>query len=222
MFVNDHAFSDVIFVGEKGEIKMNSRIMGYARVSSKSQNLDRQIVQLEKYVQRENIIIDKASGENLNREGYQALKGPLGLREGDTLVIVSLDRLSRNKNDIKNELEWFREHKVILMVLDIPTTLISVPEGQEWIREMINNIIIEVISSIAEQERITIRQRQREGIEAARAKGKHLGRPKLSKPPEWDRYYLLWKDGEITAVEAMKILGLKKSSFYKFVKQENG
>lgn len=199
---------------------MNNRIMGYARVSSKNQNLDRQIIQLEKHVPHENIVVDKASGENLDREGYQALKGPLGLREGDTLVITSLDRLSRNKTDIKKELEWFQSNKVILLVLDIPTTLIAVPEGQEWIRDMINNIIIEVVSSIAEQERITIRQRQREGIDAAKANGKHLGRPKLVKPSEWDKYYSLWKEGAITAVETMKILGLKKSSFYKLVKLE--
>lgn len=199
---------------------MSEKVMGYARVSSKSQNLDRQITRLELYVDREHIVVDKASGKDLEREGYQALKGPLGLREGDTLVIVSLDRLSRNKSDIKRELEWFREHKVNLMILDLPTTMISLPEGQEWIRDMINNIIIEVVSSIAEQERVAIRQRQQEGIAVAKAKGKHLGRPKLTKPPEWDKYYLLWSKGEIKSIDVIRILNMKKSSFYKLVKQE--
>lgn len=99
----------------------------------------------------------------------------MGLREGDTLIITSLDRLSRNKEDIKNELQWFQKKKVRLKILDLPTSLIEVPDGQQWIIEMIQNILIEVLSSIAEQERITIRKRQKEGIEAAKAKGKYLG-----------------------------------------------
>lgn len=198
---------------------MSGKIMGYARVSSTSQNLDRQIAELEKYVEPSNIVVDKASGKDLNRDGFQALKGPLGLRKGDTLIIKSLDRLSRNKSDIKNELEWFKENQVALQIIDLPTTMLNLPQGQEWIRDMINNIIIEVMSSIAEQERITIRQRQREGIDIAKAKGKHLGRPKLEKPDEWDKYYDMWQRGDITAKRMMTILGLKKSSFYKLVKE---
>ena len=99
----------------------------------------------------------------------------MGIREGDTLIITSLDRLSRNKEDIKNELQWFQKKKVRLKILDLPTSLIEVPDGQQWIIEMIQNILIEVLSSIAEQERLTIRRRQKEGIEAAKAKGKYLG-----------------------------------------------
>lgn len=137
---------------------MNGRSFGYARVSTKEQNLDRQLLALEKYVERESILIDKASGKDTNRESYQALKGALGIREGDTLYITSLDRLSRNKQDIRQELEWFREKKVRLKILDLPTSLVEVPEGQEWILEMITNILVEVLSSIAEQERLTIRK----------------------------------------------------------------
>lgn len=86
------------------------RVMGYARVSSSGQNLSRQIDAIKKYVPEENIIVDKASGKDLNRAGYQALKGPLGLRPGDILIIKSLDRLSRNKEEMKQELQWFRNH----------------------------------------------------------------------------------------------------------------
>lgn len=204
----------------EGESHMSERVMGYARVSSTSQNLDRQISELEKYVEKGNIVIDKASGKDLNRDGFQALKGPLGLRKGDTLIIKSLDRLSRNKGDIKNELEWFKQNQIRLQILDLPTTMIQLPKGQEWIRDMINNIIIEVMSSIAEQERITIRQRQREGIDVAKAKGKHMGRPKLEKPTEWEKYYDMWKKGEITAKKVMDILDLRKTSFYRLVKEE--
>ena len=197
----------------------SGKIMGYARVSSTEQNLDRQIIALSEYVSEDCIVVDKASGKNLERPGYQALKGLFGLRDGDTLYVMSLDRLSRNKNDIKGELQWFRDHKIRLKVLDLPTTLIDVPEGQEWIMEMVTNILIEVLASIAEQERIAIRKRQREGIDAAKKKGKHLGRPKVSAPENWDKVMMQWKQGEITAKEAMRLIGLKRSSFYKLTKE---
>lgn len=199
---------------------MDGKKMAYARVSSTSQNLARQLEELKHYVEESNIVVDKASGKDLNRTGFQALKGPLGLRKGDTLVIKSLDRLSRNKADIKNELEWFKENQVNLQILDLPTTMIQLPKGQEWIRDMINNIIIEVMSSIAEQERLTIRQRQREGIDVAKRQGKHMGRPRLEKPSEWDKYYGMWKAGSITAKKVMEMLDLKKTSFYNLVQNE--
>ena len=194
-------------------------VMGYARVSSKEQNLDRQIMQLKEYVPEENIIVDKASGENFQREGYQALKGVLGLRRGDILVITSLDRLSRSKADTKKELQWFKEEGVRLKILDLPTSLIEIPEGQEWIRDMIENILIEVLSSIAEQERLTTKKRQREGIEAAKRKGKHLGRPKLKVPSNYPEIYEQWKSKQITAKKAMALLGISSSSFYRLVKK---
>ena len=197
---------------------MSGKIYGYARVSSQEQNLDRQIAALSKYVPADNILTDKASGRDLQREAYQALKGALGLRSGDTLYICSLDRLSRNKADMKAEIEWFRSHGVRLKVLDLPTSLVEVPEGQEWIIEMITNILIEVLSSIAEQERATIRKRQREGIDAAKAKGKHLGRPPLVLPKEFPEVYADWKAGKMTAKKAMEDLGMSSSSFYRTVR----
>ena len=193
-------------------------VYGYARVSSTEQNLDRQILALREYVPEENIVVDKASGKDTEREGYRALKGRLGLREGDTLYVTSLDRLSRNKEDIKKELQWFKEQKIRLKILDLPTSLVEVPEGQQWILEMIQNVLIEVLSSIAEQERLTIKRRQREGIEAARSKGKHLGRPPLQIPENWNEVYAQWQDGKITAKRAMELTGLKRSSFYRLVR----
>lgn len=195
-----------------------ARIFGYARVSSREQNLDRQIMALKQYVNEENILTDKSSGKDLNRPAYQALKGALGLREGDTLVITSLDRLSRNKTDIKNELQWFQQKKVRLKILDLPTSLIEVPDGQQWIIDMIQNILIEVLASIAEQERMTIRKRQQEGIRAAKAKGKHLGRPRVRTPDNFSEVYSSWKREEITAVQAMQELGLSGSTFYRMVR----
>ena len=195
------------------------RKFAYARVSSNSQNIDRQLVELRKYVPESQIVIDKASGKNLNRQGYQALKGALGLRPGDSLYVTSLDRLSRNKNDIRKELEWFKENNIKLKVLDLPTTMVEFPEEQSWISDMINNILIEVLSSIAEQERLTIRKRQREGIDAAKAKGKHLGRPTVSLPVDSEKVFDAWRRKEITAKEAQKRLGVSSATFYRLVSQ---
>ena len=197
---------------------IESRTYYYARVSSREQNLDRQLMAFQKMGASErDMITDKESGKNLDRPGYQALKNAM-LRRGDTLVIKSLDRLSRNKADIKNELEYFKANGIRLKVIDLPTTMMDLPEGQEWVFEMVNNILIEVLGSIAEQERMTIRQRQAEGIAAAKARGKHLGRPALTFPDGWPDVYASWKGGRITAKRAMELTGLKRSSFYKLVR----
>lgn len=192
---------------------------GYARVSSKEQNLDRQInALLDAGVDERDIVTDKASGKSLEREGYQMLKTRM-LRDGDTLLIKSLDRLSRNKLQIKRELEYFQTHKIRVIILDIPTTMAELPEEQAWVFEMINTILIEVLASIAEQERLTTRQRQAEGIAVAKEKGRHLGRPKIEFPAEWESVYTRWKSKQITAVSAMAELGLKRSSFYNLVQK---
>lgn len=150
---------------------------GYARVSTREQHLDRQLKALmDAGVEERDIITDKVSGKDLEREGYQSLKNHF-LRDGDTLIVKSLDRLSRRKIDIKKELEYFREHHIRIKILDIPTTMVELPDEQDWIFEMINNILIEVLASIAEQERITTKRRQSEGIAIAKEAGKHLGRP---------------------------------------------
>lgn len=196
---------------------MDSRTYYYARVSSKEQNLDRQIAAFNAIGAREReIITDKESGKNLERAGYQALKNAM-LRKGDTLVVKSLDRLSRNKRDIKNELQYFKDNGIRLKVIDLPTTMMELPAGQEWVFDMVNNILIEVLGTIAEQEREIIRKRQAEGIEAAKQKGKRLGRPAIIFPANWEEVYASWKGGEITAKEAMKRAGVKRTSFYKLV-----
>lgn len=192
----------------------------YARVSTTEQNLDRQIELFRSLgAEDRDIITDKQSGKSLDRTGYNALKNAI-LRAGDTLVIKSLDRLSRSKTDIKNELKYFKDNNIRLKVTDLPTTMIDLPSEQSWVIDMVNNILIEVLSSIAEQEYNTIHQRQSEGIAAAKAKGKHLGRPKLIKPDNWDSVISEYKESRITAKEAMTRLNLKRSSFYKLLKSE--
>ena len=196
---------------------MDSRTYYYARVSSKDQNLDRQIAAfLSLGATEREIITDKESGKDLDRAGYQALKNAM-LRRGDTLIVKSLDRLSRNKSDIKNELQFFKDNGIRVKVIDLPTTMMDLPAGQEWVFEMVNNILIEVLGTIAEQERATIKQRQAEGIEAAKQKGKKLGRPALTFPDNWDKVYSSWKAGEITAKTAMEQTDTKRTSFYKLV-----
>lgn len=207
------------------------KAVGYARVSSREQNLDRQLQALSQYVPEEMIVTDKASGKDLNRPGYSSLKVGIGkLQKGDTLYIKSLDRLSRNKEDIKTELKYFSSIGVRVKVLDLPTTMTEFGEGQEWVIDMVNNILIEVLSSIAENERLTTKQRQAEGISAMKVvdgkrisnrTGRPIGRQPIEKPDNWDEVIERWKSGKITAVSAMKELNLKRSSFYKLVNKEN-
>lgn len=196
---------------------MDNRTFYYARVSSKDQNLDRQLAAFKALgADERDIITDKESGKDFNRAGYQALKNGM-LRQGDTLIIKSLDRLSRNKRDIKTELEWFKDNNIRLKVIDLPTTMMDLPEGQEWVFEMVNNILIEVLGTIAEQERATIKSRQAEGINIAKSKGVKFGRPALQFPANWNEVYTQWKNGEITAKVAMEKTGTKRTSFYKLV-----
>ena len=200
---------------------MKNRTYYYARVSSKEQNLDRQLEAFKNLgADDRDIITDKESGKSLDRPGYQALKTTI-LREGDTLIVKSLDRLSRNKLDIRNELQYFKDSGIRVKIIDLPTTMMDLPSSQNWVFDMVNNILIEVLGTIAEQERLTIHQRQAEGIAAAKAMGKYLGRPRVEFPDNWDDVYSEWRSGNISAVEAMKILGIKKSSFYKLVKMCN-
>lgn len=196
---------------------MDCRTYYYARVSTKDQNLDRQITAFKSLgaTDRE-IITDKESGKDTDRQGYQALKNAI-LRRGDTLVVKSLDRLSRNKADIHNELQYFKENGIRVKIIDLPTTMMDLPEGNEWVFEMVNNILIEVLGTIAEQERTNIRQRQAEGIAAAKEKGKRLGRPALTFPANWNEVFVSWKNGEITAAKAMELTNTKRTSFYKLV-----
>lgn len=195
-----------------------SRTYYYARVSTGEQNLDRQIEAFRKIGADEKYIFtDKVSGKDLDRPNYQILRNNI-LRPGDTLVVKSLDRLSRNKSDIKSELEFYKKNGIRVKIIDLPTTMVDL-DGQEWIIDMVNNIIIEVLSSIAEQERAMTKSRQAEGIAAAKAVGKSLGRPTVDYPENWEKVYTCWKRKEISGNTAIKLSGLKRTTFYKLVKK---
>lgn len=194
-------------------------VYGYARVSSKQQNEDRQLDALKAYgVSEENIYLDKESGKNLERENYRILRDRV-LRDGDMLVIKELDRLSRQKADIKSELEYFRDKGVRVVILNIPTTMAEVDSGSEWVFDMVNSILIEVLGSIAEEERLKIRRRQCEGIESAHKRGVKFGRPSVKKPRNWEEVIGLYKNHDISAKEAMRRLKLKHTTFYKLLSE---
>jgi DNA invertase Pin-like site-specific DNA recombinase len=193
------------------------RTYGYARVSSKDQNLDRQIIELKKYIDERYIFMDKQSGKDMDRVQYQLLRKVA--QKGDEVYIKSLDRLGRNKQQIKQELEYYKNEGVRVKILNIPTTMMDIQEGQEWLIDMINNLLLEVLSTMAEQERLNIKSRQAEGIAAARLKGKYIGRPEIQYPDNWLEVYKRWESGEITAVKAIDMSGLKKNTFYKLIKK---
>lgn len=199
---------------------MESKVFGYIRTSTQHQHLDRQVIALQEYgIEARNIFVDTESGKNLERQNYQALRNTI-LRRGDTLIVKSLDRLSRNKADIRRELEYYKGQGIRVKILDLPTTMTDFPENQQWIQDLINSILIEVLGTVAEQERLTMLQRQKEGYVAARKRGVVMGRPKAQKPENWDSVIAEWQSKKITARQAQKELGLKSSTFYKLVAEE--
>ncbi len=198
----------------------------YARVSTKGQNTDRQLEAAKAYRNVDEIFVDKQSGKNFDRPEYERLKATVV--KGDEVVIKELDRLGRNKDGVKEELEWFKDHGVLVRILDIPTTLMVFPEGQSWVLEMVNNVLIEVMGSIAEQEREKILKRQKEGIAAmpvvdgkkySTKKGCAYGRKPVDLGDDFEIFLKKQKDGEMTVAECCKALGIGRSTWYDRAKE---
>lgn len=174
-------------------------------------------------INERDIFIDKESGKNFNRPQYKALKQCL--REGDLLYIKSIDRFGRNSKEIKKEWEIITsEIKADIRVIDMP--LLDTTQHKDTLGTFVSDLVLQVLSFVAEKEREDINRRQREGIESAKAKGKHLGRPKTSLDSLNEKQkailktkYQSWKKNEITAVEFMNKMDLKKNSFYKIMKE---
>lgn len=193
----------------------------YARVSTKGQNTDRQLEAAKDYPNVDEVFIDKQSGKNFDRPEYERLKATVV--KGDEVVIKELDRLGRNKEGVKDELEWFKNHGVLVRILDIPTTLMVFPEGQSWVLEMVNNVLIEVMGSIAEQEREKILKRQKEGIAAmpvidgkkySTRKGCSYGRKPVDLGDDFEKFLKKQKEGLMTVDECCKVLGIGRSTWY--------
>lgn len=193
----------------------------YARVSSKGQNEARQLEEAKKYQNVDEIFVDKQSGKNFKRPEYERLKAKVV--KGDEVVATELDRLGRNKDGLVEELKWFKDRGVIVRILNLPTTLIDFPTGQEWVFEMVNNILIEVIASVAEEERNKIRKRQEEGIAAmpvingkrfSTKKGCAYGRKAIPLGDDFEKFLKKQKDGLMTVDECCKVLGIGRSTWY--------
>ncbi len=200
-------------------------IFGYARVSSQSQNLDRQLDQLKEFVPEErNIIVDKQSGKNFDRKGYNMLVGsehnaPL-LREGDLLIITSLDRLGRNYTEIHEQWRKItKEIKADIQIVDMPL-LNTASSSDDLDHKFIADLVLQILSYVSEKERLATKTRQRQGIESAKARGKRFGRPSVIIPQNCEEVIEKWKSGEISAKEAMLMTGLKRTTFYKFASKK--
>lgn len=190
------------------------KVWGYARVSSTEQNLERQIISLTEYgINEREIITDKASGKDFERTGYKLLKDRL-LRAGDTLVVKELDRIGRNAELIKSEWHNLQSMGVDIVVLDSP--ILNTANKSDLEKTLISTIVFELLTYMAEKERIKIKARQAEGIAAARAAGKALGRPTIPIPKNFEDVFSQVKAHKITATAAMDLLGLKRNTYYKF------
>lgn len=197
-------------------------LYGYARVSTQHQNLERQIQALEEYgITKENLFIDKKSGKDFNRQDYQLLKQILKRTSNNCLVIKSIDRLGRNYQEIQKEWqEITTELKTDIVVLDMP--ILDTRKYKDTMGNFISDLILQVLSYVAENERTNIKTRQAEGIAIAKAQGKKFGRPTIEIPKDFETQYQLWRNGKQTAKVTMANLNLKKSKFYSFVRAYEG
>ena len=187
---------------------------GYVRVSSKDQNLNRQLDALyEVGVESKNVYIDKLSGKDFNRPNYKRLVSRL--QEGDIVVIMSIDRLGRNYDEILEQWRLLtKERRVDIEVVDMP--LLNTNYEREGLTSVfISDLVLQILAYVAETERSFIKQRQAEGIAAAKARGVKFGVQRRQMPEEFEKYFRLWKDKKITVRKAAEKLGIGYSTFYR-------
>lgn len=196
------------------------KVFNYIRVSTKEQNESRQIEAMHKFNLDNGItdaieLLDKSTGTNTDRPNLQLLLKVVG--KGDLVVIKSIDRLSRNYKECKNLWKQITDRGADIVVLDMP--LLDTRQYKDLLGDFISDLILSVLGYVAEQETEFRKQRQREGIEIAKAKGVYKGRKKIETNDNFEEVYSTWKNGDITAVKAMEVLGLKKNTFYRRVKE---
>ena len=192
----------------------------YTRVSTKDQNLARQLEEAKSYKNVDEVFCDKQSGKTYDRPEYERLKSVV--RKGDEVIIKEMDRLGRNKEATKDEIKWFKDNGITLRILELPTTLIDF-NGQEWIADMINNMLIEVLTTIAEQEVKKIDKRRAEGIAAmpvvngkkvSTKTGRTYGRQPIELTDDFEKFLKKQKDGELTVTECCEKLGISRRTWY--------
>lgn len=193
---------------------------GYVRISTNKQEIDRQVEALEKH-DLEKIYVDVTTGSKFNRPQYKILTEEV-LRKGDELFIKEVDRLGRNKRETLEELRKLKAKGVIIRILEIPSTLTVLndeTDQNKMLIDMVNNMLIEIYATFAELELEKIRTRTKQALAVKKKNGEPLGRPKIEMPKGFKKVYRQYRDKDITAVQAMKLLDLKKTTFYKLVKE---
>ena len=195
-----------------------SKQYGYVRVSSKEQNTDRQRIALLEHGLTENqIFTDKQSGKDFERPRYKQLLKKL--REGDTLFILSIDRLGRNYDEIIEQWRYItKEKRADIVILDMPL-LDTRSKGKDLTGTFIADLVLQILSYVAQTERENIRKRQAEGIAAARERGVHMGRTKRPLPDNFIEVATKWRKKNITITEALEQLGVGRTYFYEKVKE---
>ena len=197
----------------------------YTRVSTKEQNLARQLEEAKSYKNVDEVFCDKQSGKTYDRPEYERLKSIV--REGDEVIVKEMDRLGRNKAATKDKIKWFKDNGITLRILELPTTLIDF-NGQEWIADMINNMLIEVLTTIAEQEVKKIDKRRAEGIAAmpvvngkkiSLKTGRAYGRQPIEISDDFEKFLKKQKDGELTVAECCKELNISRRTWYNRVSE---
>ena len=192
---------------------------GYIRVSTKEQNEARQRIAMDTYgINPENIVLDRQSGKDFERPGFQKLKKKI--KPGDVLVVKSIDRLGRNYEEILEQWRYLtKEKRASVVVLDMP--LLDTRRDKDLTGELIADIVLQLLSYVAETERQFIHQRQAEGIQAAKARGVQFGRRPMVRPTEYEELKSKWVNGEISARSAAKQLKVDHHTFLNWIKLEN-
>lgn len=200
---------------------------GYHRTSTKEQHLDRGITEIQNYcisnnLELEKIFTDQQTGKNFNRPRYQVLKEDV-LRSGDELIITEVDRLGRNKQETLKELQYYRDNNIRVKILELPTTLMDISKLDnsmaQMLMETVNNMLIELYAAMAQAEIEKKEKRQREGIDAKKARGDwdDYGRPSIMSIDDFRKEYQEVVDGKIKPFELMKQLGMSKTTFYRYI-----
>ena len=184
---------------------------GYIRVSTKEQNEDRQLIAMNNIgIEQKNIFTDKQSGKDFERAEYKRLMRVL--EKGDTLYIKSIDRLGRNYEEILVQWGILTKQKAVdIVVIDMP--LLDTRKGRDLLGSFISDLVLQILSFVAETERVNIKQRQAEGIAAAKARGVRFGRPRKPLPDNFADMYMMWKEGEITGTVASRSCGMPLATF---------
>ncbi|MBO5513908.1 MAG: recombinase family protein [Mogibacterium sp.] len=194
-----------------------AKVYGYVRVSSTDQNEDRQMIEMERVgVPWENIYMDKQSGKNFDRPNYKKLVRRL--KEGDLLYILSIDRLGRNYEEIQNQWRLLTKEKgVDIVVIDMPP--LDTRQGKDLMGTFIADLVLQILSFVAQSEREKIRERQEQGIAAAKARGVRFGRPEITVPDDFDQLVNDWEKKELPLSELLQKCGMSEATFYRRLRE---